>query len=466
MDSINHFNPLTHKKHSQPEFSVTRTYYRNIFFHLGHIKTILDNERIAKKHNGVCYAIIDDRLNKTRTNSIKEDFKYLELEHMKVISVREYQSDIMKYTCDLIQKGDIYLYHCSTKETKASKIISFISYPREHFQLRLNCGLGNDDPSIGYTNQDETGTLKLIMIFDYIIKVLDIILGVTDIVSTSVTAADIKDQNISQFFDNITNIRHHKLDTYHIHNFRYSKHGWNIDNESNPYLLTFKGLKARHIPACILKAFYIHACQMGSIKIKYLGDLLKSYLRKNSQRVLGVIKPVKVIIDNWREKRTEYVCSYGDGGDVKYFPLSNILYIDSSDYGMDYGKITAQRRLKLTYGPTLRCTSVDIESNSPPTLHAEFKSTDDKNCFESSFNWISSAWELQPCSVRFYLYNWFYTGHNNLLLPEIVDGSIDINAFKDLNKVYYIEGHGYFSYDRSLSATNGIPTFIRLGKFQ
>ena len=85
---------------------VTRIYYKNLFFHTGHIKTMLDNERFAKKHNGICYAIVDDRQD-NGIKHIKDDFDYIGLKHIKVISVNAYYKDIMDYTRTLIKKGDI-----------------------------------------------------------------------------------------------------------------------------------------------------------------------------------------------------------------------------------------------------------------------------------------------------------------------------------------------------------------------
>lgn len=441
---------------------VTRTYYRNTFFHIGHIKTMLDNERIARKYNGVCYAIIDDRQDPSRITSIKEDFDYLELTHIKAVSVREYHSQIMKHTYDLINKRMIYLCHCVQKETNPERIIKFIEKPTEHFQLRLNCGSDNGDPSIGYTSPNDKGYLELTMIFDYIIKILDRILGVTDIISTSLTEVnDVKDEQIASFFDD--GINHHRLDTYHIYNFKYSKRGWNITNGANPYLLTFKGMRCRHIPSIVLKAFYIHASQMGYVKIKQLGDLLSLYLSQHSSKTLGVVNPLKVIVDNWHPKRTEYACSYTDRGLIHY-PLSNILYIDNDSFGIDK-KVNIGKSIYLMSGPTLHCTNVDVAERRSPVLHALLEEDTHKMYGRDTVNWISSVWDTRPCLVRFYMYNWFYTGNNSLLSPEILDGYIEQSVFSDLDQVYQIINQGYFIYDRELSAKNKIPTFIRICKF-
>ena len=445
---------------------VSRMYYRNNFFHIGHVKTLFDNDRIAKKNAGICYALIDDRQDLNRIKSIREDFEYLELKHIKVISVRQEHQNIINYTLNLIKEGHVYLYHCDEKITNIEKILKIVSSPKIHFQLRLNCGLGDLDPAIGYTNEEDTSSnLNIVLIFDYIIKVLDIILKVTDIITTSLTDVnDVKDNNISTFFDKLSNIKHHRLDTYHIHNFRYSKRGWDVD-EHNPYLLTIKGLRARHVSPKILKAFYIHACQLGNIKIQFLSILINKYLFKHSEKALGVLKPVKINILNWNPKQTEYVCGPKNTNyskDLKHYPLSDNIYIDTFDYGIELGKVNKGRTIPLNYGPSITCTDIQFsDSCELPIINATIDLCTPLNT-KAKINWISAPWDDNPCQVRFYLYNWFYTGYNSLLEPEITEGYIDNSVFNNLDKVYQIENLGYFIYDRNLSID--LPTFIRICK--
>ena len=441
-------------------------YYRNNFFHIGHLKTLYDNNRLAENAKGTCYAIIDDRLDHTRINSIQEDFDYLELKHIKIVSVKSEHPRIISYTLNLIKEGHIYIYHCEERITQPDKIVKAVINPRMHFQLRLNCGLNSEDPAIGYTNEDD-GHLSVVLLFDYIIKVLDVLLGVTCI-TTQNDACDVKDEHISMFFDKLANIIHRRLDTYHIHNFRYSKRGWDV-NECNPYLLTIKGLKARHIPSKVLKAFYLHASQMGSVKIQFLATLLNKYLFKHSVNTLGVLKPMKVNILNWQNKLTEYVCGPINNNfsrDIRHYPLSDIVYIDTSDYGIEQSKLNKGRTIPLLYGPSIKCIDINLGNHLQPELSAnlEFSNMTGMHSDIRKITWISSSWDEQPCQVKFYLFNWFYTGFNNLLTPDVVTGYIDNSVFSNLDKIYQIEHLGYFVYDRDLSSVHSMPTFIRICK--
>ena len=445
----------------------SRTYYRNDFFHIGHLKTLFDNERYAKINNGYCYAIVDDRQDPNRVNSIKEDFDYLELKRVKPISVRQEHNRIINFTIDLVEKGQIYMCQCEEKICQPDRIIKALLNPKFHYQLRLCSSASKtqtgtttlqEDPSIGYTHIQENGTLKLVLIFDYIIKVLDELLKINTIIGQ--IDNDIKDPGI-----NICNKEYSviKLDTYQIYNFRYSKRGWSL-HESNPCLLTIKGLKERAVPVKVLKAFYLHACQFKIIKIQFLSTLLTRYLSKTSEKTLGVLKPLKVMIENWPNKQTEYI--YGPKNklytrEMKHYPLSGVLYIDSSEYGLELCKINKHRSFKLSYGPTIKCTEIDTTDYKSLVLHANLE---DNETETKQTSWISAPWGETPCHAKFYLYGWFYTGYNTITKPEIVEGYIDNSVFNDLNKIYQIENLGYFMYNRNLSVSNNMPTFIRISK--
>lgn len=430
---------------------ITRIYYRNTFFHAGHIKTLLDNERIAKANKGICYAIIDDRYDSRNYQSLSDEIQYLDLHHIKIISVKQYYPAIIEYTKKLISEGQIYICRYDTEEYDPAAILRIINRMSDksniHFQMRLKNGA-----TIGYTSRSEMG-LTITLIFDYIIKVLDQLLKVTDIVSTSSSdMRDIKDENISNFFSD-QKVTYHHLDTYRIENFKYIKKGWNTDNEANPYLLTFKGMRARHVPAIILKAFYIHASQMGHVNIRYLGQLLDYYLHDHNVPVMGVIKPVRVTITDWQKKRTEYVAS-----EQTLRPMSSVFYVDQSDLGMDR-RINVNKEFHIFPNMSFECTEIN---ESGDCIEVTARTTTIVPRRKTIYNWVSSKWDNSPCKVRFYLYNWFYTGYNELLEPEVTDGYIDQIAFDDLDKVYYIKHQGYFIYDRHLSAEYNIPTFMRI----
>lgn len=435
-------------------FEHTRIYYRNKFLHIGHIQTLYYNNDVARKHNGICYAIIDDRQDLNRSNDIQEDFDYLGLDRTKIVSVHKYQKQIYLYTKKLIDDGKISMI-CNRGEIK--NMWDQLNYPTTPFQLRLLIS-PNIYTNIGYS-RDIEGQLCVILIFDYIIKVMDVLLGITDIISTTAdgTDCDVKDSGIAAFFGN-EKLGYHCLDTYHIKGFKYTKKDWPITDERNPHLLTIKGLYKRHIPSIVLYSFYLHACQMGTVQISYLDQLLKTHLNGTSQKIFGIIDPLRVVIDNWNHRTTEFICKI----DKSHVPLSNVIYIDKSDFGLDTIKFSKNRSCRLRYGQLITCTDVELTEKGPNTLHVTYANNNDRS--QKSIQWISSIWGQEPIKVCYYLYNWFYTGNNVIVEPQITIGYIEPVVFQNLDKVFQLERNGYFMYDHEISQHERMPTFVRISK--
>lgn len=445
-----------------------RIHYRNTsFLHIGHMQTIFFNNDIAGRNNGICCAIVDDRQNLSRTLEIQSHFDYLKVKNTRIIPVRKYLKPIMIYTKGLIDEGDIYLYHSSVIEKDPDVINNWINKPRNYFQLRLR---STASPTIGYT-QVIDGELKLVFLFDYIIKVLDHLLEIQHIITTSPN--DITDIHIARFFEYRLNIRHDVLPTYRIDGFKYSKKDWPNLNKDDPRLLTLPGLKARHVPPEVLYAFYLHAMQVKDIKINYIDNLLRNYLNYHSYRVFGVLNPVKVEIQNWKDRNTEFICkprlpstyistSFPEHtqGNLYLSPLSQTLYIDKTDFGFhNENNLSKNREVRLKYGHVISCTDVEID-HGIKSIKVDYISCYSKT--KRCIHWVSSEYGEEPVKALFYLYNTFYTGMNSLLNVVIKEGYIENEPFNDLNRIYQLERTGYFIYDENLSKKTQKPCFIRI----
>jgi hypothetical protein len=436
-------------------FEHTRIYYRNKFLHIGHIQTLYYNNDIARLHNGTCYAIIDDRQDHDRADDIRADFEYLGLTNTKLVSVNKYQKKIYAYTKKLMDTGKVIILGPKGE----LKSWEQLNCPTVMFQMRLLVA-PDRYTNIGYT-RDINGQLCVVLIFDYIIKIMDAILEITDIISTATdgTDCDVKDSCIATFFEN-KDLRYHCLDTYHIEGFKYTKKNWPITDEHNPHLLTIKGLHNRHIPSVILYAFYLHSCQLGSIKISFIDQLLKTYLYDNSHKIFGVIDPLKVTLNDWKPRTTEFICTQ----DNRHVPLSNIVYIDKSSFGLDVSKLSKDRICRLRHGPVIKCIDVELSTKGPVSLQAEYTNETINSTNINSINWISNVYGQEPIRVCYYLYNWFYTGSNMIAEPRVTFGYIEPIAFQNISNIFQLERVGYFIYDQVLSQKEHIPTFIRISK--
>jgi hypothetical protein len=426
----------------------SRVYYRNPFFHIGHLNTLAENQRMARNNNGICFAIIDDRQYPDRVTNIQIDLNYLKLDRIIPVSVKEWMPKIMEYVKTLVKQGHIILCRCTHRENNYAYIIEQLNNPTTNYQLRLLSH--TDESTIGFSNTEKDGSLALI--FDFIIKVLDNLLEITDIVTTSNNSDinDIKDDKISDILP--SNIRYHHFNTYNITHFKYSKRGWTADREDNPNLLTIKGMRARHIPVRVLQAFYIHGCQMGTISVNFLNRLLHEYLVQNSTTVNGAVNPIKICISNWPLKTTRYY--------DRMTMLSDHCYVSHFDCGMGENKVNLGVSVQLVNGPTLTCTETNSDGSVITAKLDEETSINTDSWRQKKLQWISSSWDTEPHHVCFHVHVSFYTGHNSLLKPEVIYGYIDKRVFEDLSCYYYLDKLGYFIYDRELSLINGRTTFM------
>src|SRR3989338_5980957 len=217
---------------------ICRIYYRNTFLHLGHCQTVHYNNNYAEQHDGKCLAVIDDRQYGANVQMIEEDINYMKLKHITCLSVTSDLPKIQAFTQDLYNKGLIFI------DTDPSPVIqdrnqSFSNRISEQYtspslnnftpsppllfgrsntststssntfnnlnqicKLRLNT---TGYPIIAYTKHNYGSNYSLIYIFDYIIKVIDNIYKVTDVIKT--TNNDISDDNILNFFSGLNNIK-------------------------------------------------------------------------------------------------------------------------------------------------------------------------------------------------------------------------------------------------------------------
>jgi glutamyl/glutaminyl-tRNA synthetase len=437
-----------------------RIHYKNIFLHIGHLQTIFYNNSLAEENNGICYAIVDDRQNKMNATNLKCCIKYLNVKNIEIIEVTKYQELLVIYTKELLKSGEAYIYPGYNSNED-------LSDPHSTFQIRLNYV---ETPTIGYTKKNSvTGKIETVFIFDYIIKVLDEIKKVTDVVTISsgnnVIGQDITDHNILNFFSEIRKINYTHINSYRIYSFRYSKKDWPDLSEGDARLLTIQGLKARHVPYQVLFNFYSKASEKGSISINDLDNLLKTYLNCNSNRVSGILNPLKVYITNMSDKHTDFISRYInplDKSSKSFIPLSNVFYMDKHDFALveNDRKLSVHKEIKLKNGRTFYCNNVILDDKGYPNEVKGMYYNKESNNKENTINWISSEYGIHLQIVKYYKYNWFFTGNNDIFEPTITYGYIDNIVFSDLDNVYLIDKVGYFCYDKKLSTINNIPCFI------
>ena len=384
-----------------------RIYYRNPFFHIGHLQTLLFNDQYATANGGKCYAIVDDRYHLDYKSKIQADFDYLNLQNTILVPITDYAEIIRTETHKLITGGKIFMLCGKQVCTHADYIRACLdaSGLTVHFQLKLK----NDDTTIGFTKDDQT-----VYLFEYIIKLLDNYLNITDITSDLV----IHDAcvNLDQLSTRKINIIPLKL--YSIDGFRYVKKHWPTDALYDPCLLTLKGLKARGVPREVLHAFYTRATEMKTVPLALFDEILRDYLPTHSSPLRAVIDPLRVVLE-------------AGAGEI---------YISKSDFGMDCPtKLIKNRSCNLRdTAEQITCTAIMVNEKGLYEIHAVHAPGVQPNL--RTIHWLP---DHALRKARFKCYNWYYTGYNEVMKPVIYEGYIEAGVDVLPGVTYYLPRTGY-----------------------
>ena len=146
--------------------------------------------------------------------------------------------------------------------------------------------------------------------------------------------------------------------------------GWN-----DPRMPTLSGMRRRGYPAEAVRRFID---MVGVSKNESLVDvaLLEHCVRENlnltAHRVMGIIKPLKVVLLNYPDELVEELDAINNPEDVqagsRKIPFSRVLYIDQNDFREEppkkYFRLAPGREVRLRYGYYIKCVDVIKEPDS------------------------------------------------------------------------------------------------------
>jgi glutaminyl-tRNA synthetase len=102
------------------------------------------------------------------------------------------------------------------------------------------------------------------------------------------------------------------------------------------------------------------------IDVSWLEDALREDLNKRAPRVLGVLRPIRLVIENYPEDQVEELEAVNNPEDpsagTRKVPFSRVLYIERDDFmenpPKDYHRLAPGREVRLRYGYFVTCTGV------------------------------------------------------------------------------------------------------------
>jgi len=177
----------------------------------------------------------------------------------------------------------------------------------------------------------------------------------------------------------------------------------------------------------------------STVDIALLEHCVREDLNKTSPRVMAVLKPLKVIIDNYPENKQEEMDAVNNPEDVsagaRKVPFGRELYIEQDDFMEDppkkFFRLAPGREVRLRYAYFVKCTGVvKNDKGEIVELHCTYDpatrggDAPDGRKVKSTLHWVSAKHALKA-EVR--LYDNLFTKENPDDVPEGADFKSNIN---------------------------------------
>lgn len=387
----------------------------NGYLHIGHAKAICLNFGIAQRFGGQCNLRFDD------TNPEKEDTEYVDAIQQdirwlgfdwqdRLFFASDYFEPLYQWALELIRKGKAYVCDQTADEvrefrggwnqqgknspyrdrTVEENLDLFQRMKQGEFAdgektLRAKIDMNSAnmnlrDPAmyrIRHVDHHRTGDAWcLYPTYDWAHGESDSIEGITHSICT------LEFENHRPLYDWYLD----RLEVHHPQQIEFAKlvlsytvtskrkllelvEGDYVDGWDDPRMPTLSGLRRRGVTPESIRNF---CAKIGVTKFNSLTDLslleqsIREHLNQIAPRVMGVLDPVKVVIENYPEGEFEMRDAINNPEDesagTRQIPFGRELYIERSDFMEDaprkFFRLTVGREVRLRYAYFLKCESV------------------------------------------------------------------------------------------------------------
>ena len=457
----------------------------NGYLHIGHAKSICLNFGIAAENNGTCNLRFDD------TNPIKEEAEYIESIKQDVrwlgfnwqdrlFYASDYFEQMYQYAAQLIKAGKAYVCDLSAEQireyrgtlTKPGKNSPYRNrsveenldlfermragdFPNGRRTLRAKIDMAHPnlnmrDPvmyRILHAAHHRTSDKWCIYpTYDWAHGLEDSIERITHSICT------LEFENHRPLYDwflDASGIYHPQQIEFARLNLSYtvmSKRKLNqlvqeglVNEWNDPRMPTISGLRRRGYSPASIRNFCkrIGVNKFNStIDIALLEHCVRENLNRTSPRVMAVLRPLKVVIDNYPEGKVEELDAVNNpedpGAGTRKVPFSRRLYIEREDFMENppkkFYRLAPGREVRLRYAYFITCKDVvKDETGEVIELHCTYDpatrggDAPDGRKVKSTLHWVSAAHSLEA-EVR--LYDHLFTKEN----PDDVEKNGDFKS--------------------------------------
>ena len=508
----------------------------NGYLHIGHAKSICLNFGLAAEFRGKCNLRFDDtnpsKENVEYVDSIKEDVRWLGFAWDGEFYASDYFDQLYRFALQLIEAGQAYVCDLSAEQMRQYR--GTLTEPGKHSPYRdrsvsenldlfqrmrggevadgsrtLRAKIDMASPNINLRDpvmyrvlratHHRTGDKWCIYpTYDFAHGQSDSIEGITH----SICTLEFEDHRplYDWFLDRLAvhhpqqiefarlNLTHTVLSKRKLLQLVQQSHvaGWD-----DPRMPTLAGIRRRGYTPEAIRNFCERigvAKGNSTVDIAMLEHSLREDLNKRALRVMAVLRPIKVVLENYPAGQLEELEAVNNPEDpnagTRKVPFSRELYIEQDDFREDppkgFFRLSPGSEVRLRYAYIIKCTEVVKDPHNGEvrevrcTFDPETKSgsSQSKRKVKATIHWVSAAHALDA-EVR--LYDHLFTAEDPDDVPEGADWLANINprslerltackvepslASAQPSERFQFERLGYFCVDRE--STNQLKVFNR-----
>ncbi|OGQ73367.1 MAG: glutamine--tRNA ligase [Deltaproteobacteria bacterium RIFCSPLOWO2_12_FULL_57_22] len=438
----------------------------NGYLHIGHAKSICLNFGLAAEYGGLCNLRFDD------TNPSKEDIEYVDSIKADVrwlgfdwadqeYYASDYFEQLNQYAWQLIQSGKAYVCDLSAEQvreyrgtlTESGKDSPYRARSvEENLDLfaRMRAGEFPDgsrtlrakiDMASANLNMRDPVMYRILRVthhrtgdkwciyptYDFAHGQSDSIEGITH----SICTLEFEDHRpLYDWFLDQLKIHHPQQIEFARLNLNYTvlskrkllelvEEGY-VTGWDDPRMPTIAGLRRRGYTPESIRDFCERigvAKKNSTVDIAMLEHCLREDLNKRAPRFMAVLRPLRVVIDNYPENQVEELEAVNNPEDpskgMRKVPFSRVLYIEREDFREDppkqYYRLAPGREVRLRYAYIIKCVDVvkDAETGEVAELRCVFDpdtksgSAMSGRKVKGTIHWVSAA-HSREAQVRLY----------------------------------------------------------------